>query len=219
MSKSERNGVRKQRRTGTRTPELGYYLILTDTKETERNFFNGLRDSIPEEYKNRIVVKVLQSATRDMIDDATELLAKDSQYREAWLVFDRDRVVGFDDIIKKAKSKGLKVGWSNPCFEIFMSAYFGEMPNISDSVECCHRFGELFEKKTKVAYDKAMRDIYAKLVKYGNEKAALELAERKLREKDDCKKPSEKCPASTVWILVREIRNKCEKRVPSSEIS
>lgn len=40
-----RAGKRKDRnqRVGIRVPELGYYLIVTDTKETEKNYFEGLR--------------------------------------------------------------------------------------------------------------------------------------------------------------------------------
>ena len=41
-----RAGKRKDRnqRVGTRVPELGYYLIVTDTEETEKNYFEGLRE-------------------------------------------------------------------------------------------------------------------------------------------------------------------------------
>lgn len=42
-----------------------------------------------------------------------------SQYRIPWIVFDRDRVKDFDEIIKTAGRSGVGAGWSNPCFEIF----------------------------------------------------------------------------------------------------
>lgn len=43
---ARRAGKRKDRnqRVGIRAPELRYYLIVTDTKETEKNYFEGLRD-------------------------------------------------------------------------------------------------------------------------------------------------------------------------------
>ena len=52
-----RAGKRRDRdkRVGTRIPELGYYLIVTDIKETEKNYFEGLRDSIPEKLKDHLV--------------------------------------------------------------------------------------------------------------------------------------------------------------------
>ena len=51
MARNERNGNRKTREqiAKRRIPELGYYFIVTDTKETEQNYMYGLRDSIPKE--------------------------------------------------------------------------------------------------------------------------------------------------------------------------
>jgi hypothetical protein len=55
MGKDERRGARRDRNRieGQRVPDLGYYLIITDTKETEKNYFEGIRDLIPEHLKNK----------------------------------------------------------------------------------------------------------------------------------------------------------------------
>ena len=65
MGKDDRKGKRVDRnsRTATRVPELGYYIIVTDTEETEKNYFEGLRDTIPEEIRGRIVIKVKETST------------------------------------------------------------------------------------------------------------------------------------------------------------
>lgn len=44
MAKKDRTGNRKTRehRKRLKEPELGYYLIVTDTEATERCFFTGL---------------------------------------------------------------------------------------------------------------------------------------------------------------------------------
>ena len=78
-----RSGKRKDRnqRVGTRVPELGYYLIVTDTKETEKNYFEGLRDSIPAELKDRLVIKVEKAKTVELVERALELANKEPQYR------------------------------------------------------------------------------------------------------------------------------------------
>ena len=83
--------------------------------------------------RNKLVIKVVEPKTRTMIDKCLELTAYDAQYRIPWIVFDRDQVQGFDEIIKEAEDKGIQVGWSNPCFEKWMYAYFGSMPAIQDS--------------------------------------------------------------------------------------
>ncbi len=135
MARKDRIGNRKTReqRKQFKVPELGYYLIVTDTEATERCFFTGLHQALPEDVRNKLVIKVVETKTRTMIDKCLELTAYDAQYRIPWIVFDRDQVQGFDEIIKEAEDKGIQVGWSNPCFEIWMYAYFGSMPAIQDS--------------------------------------------------------------------------------------
>lgn len=80
----------RNRKVGVRVPELGYYLIVTDTKETEKNFFEGLRDSIPPELKDRLVIKVEKAKAIELVEKALELAGKETQYRMPWIVFDRD---------------------------------------------------------------------------------------------------------------------------------
>lgn len=49
MAKGYRTGNRKTReqRKKFKIPELGYYLIVTDTEATERYFFTGLHQALP----------------------------------------------------------------------------------------------------------------------------------------------------------------------------
>ena len=210
-----RAGKRKSRdkRVGARVPELGYYLIVTDTKETEKNYFEGLRDSIPMEMKDHLVIKVEKAKTVELVKKALELRGQDSQYRIPWIVFDRDQVEDFDRIIREAEKSQVGAGWSNPCFEIWMYAYFGEMPAIQESYICCSRFAEKFEKVSGQKYLKNDKDIYRKLVRYGDEDKAMELAERYYRRcvEDGKKEPSEMWPACRVQGLVGEIQEKIGK--------
>lgn len=207
-----RAGKRKDRnqRMGQRVPELGYYLIVTDTEETEKNYFEGLRDSIPAELKDRLIIKVEKARTVELVKRALELVGKESQYRIPWIVFDRDQVKGFDEIIWAAEKNGVHAGWSNPCFEIWMYAYFGEMPAIRESYTCCDRFADKFEKVTGQKYYKNDRDVYRKLVQHGDFEQAVVLAERRLKKcVDDGKKlPSEMWPACMVQRLMVEIQKK-----------
>lgn len=62
MAKGDRTGNRKTReqRRRLKVPELGYYLIVTDTEATERCFFTGLHNSLPEEMKQKLVIRLNQ---------------------------------------------------------------------------------------------------------------------------------------------------------------
>ena len=112
MARKDRTGNRKTReqRKQFKVPELGYYLIVTDTEATERCFFTGLHQALTEDVRNKLVIKVVETKTRAMIDKCLELTAYDAQYRIPWIVFDRDQVQGFDEIIKYPRIK-FKVAW------------------------------------------------------------------------------------------------------------
>ena len=55
-----RDGRRKKRseREPYKSTDLGFYCIFTDTKETEENYFDGLKISLPESIRERIEIKV-----------------------------------------------------------------------------------------------------------------------------------------------------------------
>ena len=213
MAKKDRIGNRKLRehRKQFKTPELGYYLVVTDTEATERCFFEGLHKSLPEEIKKKLVIKVVETKTQDLIKKCLELTLYDAQYRIPWIIFDRDQVKDFDEIIAEAENNGIQVGWSNPCFEIWMYAYFGSMPNLYESWRCCSDFRQIYESKTKQKYDKADEKIYNKLCKAGKEEMAIKIAEQKFDQykREGKTKPTQMCPCTTVHRLVGEIKQKC----------
>lgn len=112
MASSERNGNRKMRSqlSKRRIPELGYYFIVTDTKETEQNYMFGLRNSIPPELQGKLVIKVIKTKTKNLVEEALNLASLNPQYGEIWIIFDRDQVQNFDGIISEAIAKGINVG-------------------------------------------------------------------------------------------------------------
>lgn len=215
MARNDRTGNRKTRdqREKKRLPEMGYYLVVTDTEATERCFFNGLHASLPESVKQKLVIKVVETKTQNLIQKCREMTAYEAQYRIPWIVFDRDQVPNFDEIIKEASESDIHVGWSNPCFEIWMFTYFGSMPAISESWTCCSKFGELYEKRTGQKYSKADADMYQRLTENGDEAAAINLAQRKYDQciRNGYRIPSQMCPCTTVHELVKEIQTKVNK--------
>lgn len=216
MFQHERNGQRKPRdhHLNKRVPNLGYYFIVTDTKETEQNYMYGLRDSIPKELQGRLVIKVVKTKSKYLVEEAINLASLNPQYGETWIIFDRDQVQDFDEIIQQANKKGINVGWLNPCIEAWFSAYFGNMPTYQDSVSCCAGFGRAFEQLSGQKYVKSDPDIYEKLKRFGDEPNAINIAQRKLKEHLELgnRKPTEMIPCTTVHILISEIQSKIEGR-------
>ena len=75
MARKERTGNRKTReqRKQFKVPELGYYLIVTDTEATERCFFTGLHQALPEDVRNKLVIKVVETKTRIWIGETVNI--------------------------------------------------------------------------------------------------------------------------------------------------
>ena len=189
---------------------MGYYFIVTDTSETEKNYIFGLRDSIPKELQEKLIIKTSKVKDAELVSEALNMASLQPQYCEPWIVFDRDQVKDFDQVISTAYKKGVKVGWSNPCIEVWFSAYFGAMPAYQDSAVCCNDFAQQFTQFTGQKYEKADVEIYQKLCCYGDEKQAIKIAQGKLEEhcRNGIDKPSEMCPCTTIYTLVNEITKK-----------
>lgn len=214
MAKADRTGRRTPRTVFKgRTPDLGYYMIVTDTKETEENYMKGIQNSLPKELQGKLVIKVQKGETKNLVADCKEYVSLHPQHSQGWIVFDRDQVVKFDDIIRDAECAGIRVGWSNPCIEIWFDSYFGEMHPYVDSVACCHGFSEIFRKKTGLQYQKSESKIYELLNRYGDENRAIKIAKQRHDQhlRDGKYLPSEMCPCTTVYRLVNEIRQTVAK--------
>ena len=212
MAKNRRNGQRVKRfnQKPNRHLKLGYYSILTDTDETEKNYFEGLKSSLKEEYGDKIVISVNKEDTDKLVESSLSTNPYDVHSRERWIVFDKDEVKNFDDIIAQAERNGIRVGWSNPCFEIWLHAYYGQMPSSINSQQCCRNFADEYKKKTNKQYKKSDKRLYRNLLKGGNEEKAIELANQKHKSclNDGFKKPSKMSPCTTVYELVMDIRKK-----------
>lgn len=211
MGEIERKGKLKGRSTIGRSPDLGYYLIITDTKATEKNYFEAIRKNIPEQYQNRLVISVIKEETKNLVKKAREQRGIDPQVRDIWIIFDRDDVKSFDQIILDAQEANINVGWSNPCIEIWFFSYFGRIPKPLNSVLCCHQFSQKYKKVTGQAYDKADKDIYKRLLQFGNEESAIKRSkERYSNECKGCNMPSKMLSANTIYQLINELRAKTQ---------
>lgn len=161
-----------------------------------------------------MLIRVISAATADLVDYCKKIVSLDPQYRIPWIVFDRDQVKDFDQIIEKAEHNHIRVGWSNPCIEIWFYAYFGEMPTITESKVCCGRFGKIYQRYIKQNYNKSNKQIYSKLKQFGDELKAINLAKNKLSEaKKHYSKPSEMFSCTTVHELIEEINEKINEKI------
>ncbi len=212
MSKKERDGIKKPRSArATRQFELGNYRIVTDTDNSERFFFEGLKASLPPDIRNKIEIVVSKKThTKNLVIAAADIIGT---FKETWIVFDRDQVPNFNELIAEADNRGISVAWSNPCIEIWFLAYYGTMPDGLTSVQCCEKFGAVFRKNTGEAYNKNDSAIYRKLLESGDEEKAVDVAVAKYK-KWEKQRGEENTPYSEMnactrmFEIVAEIRSK-----------
>lgn len=198
------DGVRRKRRENTRKFCLGNFLIVTNAKETEKNYFEGLKRKLPEDVRENLQITVVSDIrTEELVDEVLKQQQKNPNFTETWIVFDRDEVKDFDVIIGKAKARGIEVAWSNPCFEIWFYCYFGKNPTFSSSKVCIDDFEREFKRVTDREYIKSDENIFNVLEKFGNRKNACKTAEVAL-QKHCNKKPSEMDSCTYVHKLVSE---------------
>ena len=195
MGKNDRCRGREPRRTDCRSLELGYYLIATDASETEALYLTGFKDSLPAEVKERLEIRILSGVrVNQLVKRVLEHGAYDPQIRKNWIIFDKDQLGNFNSIIEKAKQSGVNVGWSNICIEVWLMCYFENMRYFHNSTSCCQYFGDLFSR-------------------YGDENMAIERAEGRykqhLRDSENPDDANGMNPCSTVFQLIKEIRQAC----------
>ena len=90
MGKLDHKAKIESRKIGFRKPDLGYYYIVIDAVETEPNFFNGIKNSLPANIKGRLVIKIKTSKTYDMVDTILSDISKRPIVYDPWIVFDKD---------------------------------------------------------------------------------------------------------------------------------
>jgi len=131
MSKKNRRdtlGSRKQ---------LDGVLIVTEGRETERNYLNHANRYLG---RKKVEIKCDSNTAPDqLLLKAIKILDQNKQVRSsvgssffpssfdsAWIVFDRNgnEPEQINDVIKKAKRENIKTAFSQPCFELWLLLHF-----------------------------------------------------------------------------------------------
>jgi len=117
----------------------GRILIVCEGRETEFNYFNGFKQALHRFWKSKaddvIVLDIKSAESKTTANQIIERAEKEKasatlDYLEIWCVFDKDNDTqnspgDYNEIIDtRAKSKGLRVAYSNPAFELWYLLHF-----------------------------------------------------------------------------------------------
>ena len=111
-------------------PEKKIIYIFTDGEKTEVNYFKAKKNEIR---RTNIQIKIKGTAnnTLSLVEYAMAVIANEGivingseDGDECWVVFDKDNFDNFDEAIIKASQNGLRVAYSNECFELWFFLHF-----------------------------------------------------------------------------------------------
>lgn len=212
----KRREPRKNRKYGFKTPKAESYLIVTEGKCTEPNYFNGLKKKILAKVGGNVEVKISgEGASTQKLIEITERYVSKARipYQNIWVVFDKDDFQDFDQAIKEGEDKDYHVAWSNQSFEYWIYLHFDYSDVNLHRDQWNAKLDELFKSQglLRSGYKKNIKNLYELLDSFGCVETAIKNAKRRMADFDPKKdKPSKCAPGTTVHILVEELRKYLE---------
>ncbi|OKI65003.1 RloB [Streptomyces sp. MJM1172] len=167
--------------------------MVCGSKETERQYLQGLRDHLRNP---AVAVKVLGKACSPTQLVAYTIGQRDlaDGYDEVWCVFDVDQFPDVDEAVTQARRAGIKVAVSNPCFEVWLLLHFADH---RVHVETYKKLLPLLRKHVP-AYDKTRVDFAAY-------RQGLKVAAERAERLDPTGEDHGRNPSSGVWRLTNRM--------------
>lgn len=166
-SKGWRSGKREGR---SRMVQMTRHLVVSEGKETEPRYFEGVRAALgaANERKVAIVVKGTGKHTLDLLDFAVEHCRYAPEtFDHVWLVYDKDDFPASDFDAMECKCNELSDGsrtfhalWSNPCFELWPLLHFRYTTAHMSASDCQHALAQEMLKNLGIEYRKNLDGMF-----------------------------------------------------------
>lgn len=171
MAAKKGKGWRSGRREGrSRMVQMTRHLVVSEGKETEPRYFEGVRAALgaANGRKVAIVVKGTGKHTFDLLDFAVEHCRYAPEtFDHVWLVFDKDDFPAADFDAMERKCAELSDGsrtfhalWSNPCFELWPLLHLRYTTAPMTATECQRALAQAMSKDLGVEYRKNLGGLF-----------------------------------------------------------
>lgn len=176
-------------------------LIVCEGEKTEPNYFHGFPVNL------EIVAVDIEGAganTTSVVRRAIELMQQartaGQEYNQAWCVFDRDSfpAQNFNEALRLAEGTGIRVAYSNPCFELWYYLHY----HFNDVAMDRHQYAERLTECLGRAYKKNDGEMYRRL--RDAQPLAIRHAKKLLTLYHPCR-PENDDPSTTVYLLVEAL--------------
>jgi len=192
------NSVLKRRKRKEKKRNVGskqkrkFYLIVCEGKQTEPNYFESLKESLPKGVLelNNIDIDGTGKNTLSIIQETKKIRKKyEKKYLRtidrAWAVFDKDSfpAENFNNAINKGENSKPKINcaWTNEAFELWYLLHF----NFYNTGISREQYQKLLEKEISKAsgnkdykYKKNSKEMFDLLNQYGDQKQAIKNSEK-----------------------------------------
>lgn len=209
MAAKKARGWRSGRREGrSRMVQMTRHLVVSEGKETEPRYFEGVRAALgaANGRKVAIVVKGTGKHTLDLLDFAVEHCRYAPEtFDHVWLVFDKDDFPAADFDAMERKCAELSDGsrtfhalWSNPCFELWLLLHLRYTTAPMTATECQRALAQAMSKDLGVEYRKNLGGLFGMVD--GQRAEALQRVQRLKAHHGELgdAKPSAQNPATKV---------------------
>lgn len=171
MAAKKARGWRSGRREGRfRMVQMTRHLVVSEGKETEPRYFEGVRAALgaANGRKVAIVVKGTGKHTLSLLDFAVEHCRYAPEtFDHVWLVFDKDDFPAADFDAMERKCAELSDGsrtfhalWSNPCFELWPLLHLRYTTASMTAAECQCALAQAMSKGLGIEYRKNLGGLF-----------------------------------------------------------
>lgn len=187
-------------------------LIVCEGAKTEVNYFEAFPVPVNSGMKVNVECEGKGMNTLSLVNEAERLDKEakktDKPYDFVWVVFDCDSfTANFDNAIKRAKSLGYGVAWSNEAFELWYLLHFENRTNPMSRADYQKRLTDHISKKVKgYKYKKNDPKSFSIMTTHGSEDDAIKFAERTIKAFGDRTDFVNCNPGTTVHLLVKCLR-------------
>ena len=146
------------------------YLIVCEGKQTEPNYFSGLKKEINEKYGCKVDVLIPNIEIKGTGENTTALVKytdkfvnySNKRYGQVWVVFDKDDYSD-EQFDKSIRTCDYNVAWSNPNFELWLLSHFKKVSRYISKDNVLQELSKEFQKKGLGEYIKNDTNIFEKV--------------------------------------------------------
>lgn len=192
------------------------YLIICEGKQTEPNYFNGIKKAINKKYGNKVEVLIPSIDVKGTGMNTTSLVKytqrtinhSNKVYGQIWVVFDKDDYSDeqFDSAIKNCD---YNVAWSNPNFELWILSHFKKVNRCISKDDVLQELNKEFQKSGLGKYAKNDEDIFNKVTSERKLHTAIRNCEY-MEEINKGGQASQRNPMTKVYKIVEGLKEYLE---------